>query len=84
MSEAEAPEIGWGLIGCGDIAGKRVAPALRDTPGSALVAVARARAALDAVLRTAKTGKLGDGKVFVTALDDAVRIRTGEHGELAL
>ena len=40
--------------------------------------------ALDAVLRTAKTGKLGDGKVFITALDDAVRIRTGEHGELAL
>ena len=43
MSEATA-EIGWGLIGCGDIAGKRVAPALRDTPGSVLVAVARARA----------------------------------------
>ena len=41
-------------------------------------------AALEAVLRTAKTGKLGDGKVFVTALDDAVRIRTGEHGEQAL
>ena len=37
-----------------------------------------------ALLRTAKTGKLGDGKVFVTALDDAVRIRTGEHGEQAL
>ena len=44
MSEATRPEVGWGLIGCGDIAGKRVAPALRDTPGSALVAVARARA----------------------------------------
>jgi nitrogen regulatory protein P-II 1 len=41
-------------------------------------------AALEAVLRTAKTGKLGDGKVFVTAIDDAVRIRTGEHGEQAL
>ncbi|HZM48852.1 MAG TPA: Gfo/Idh/MocA family oxidoreductase [Vicinamibacteria bacterium] len=47
MSEA-APEIGWGLIGCGDIAGKRVAAALRETPGSALVAVARKRAALAA------------------------------------
>src|SRR4029453_12230325 len=47
MSEA-APEIGWGLIGCGDIAGKRVAAALRKTPGSALVAVARKRAALAA------------------------------------
>jgi predicted dehydrogenase len=48
MSEAKGPEVGWGLIGCGDIAGKRVAAALRDTPGSALVAVARARAALAA------------------------------------
>lgn len=33
----------WGLIGCGDIAQKRVAPALLDAPGSALLAVARAR-----------------------------------------
>ena len=41
-------------------------------------------AALDVVLRTAKTGKLGDGKVFVTALDDAVRIRTGERGDGAV
>jgi 1,5-anhydro-D-fructose reductase (1,5-anhydro-D-mannitol-forming) len=34
----------WGLVGAGDIAAKRVAPALRDSPGSAFVAVARARA----------------------------------------
>ncbi len=39
---------------------------------------------IEAVLRTAKTGKFGDGKVFVTNLDDAVRIRTGERGEEAL
>jgi predicted dehydrogenase len=38
----------WGLIGCGDIAAKRVAAALRDSPGSALVTVARARADLAA------------------------------------
>jgi predicted dehydrogenase len=36
----------WGLVGCGDIAARRVAAALRDAPGSALVAVARARAEL--------------------------------------
>src|SRR4029077_18488265 len=36
----------WGLIGCGDIAAKRLAAALRDTPRSALVAVARRRADL--------------------------------------
>ena len=40
--------------------------------------------AMEAVLKTAKTGKFGDGKVFVTSLADVVRIRTGEHGEQAL
>ena len=39
---------------------------------------------VEAVLKTAKTGKFGDGKIFVTALDEAVRIRTGERGEGAL
>lgn len=43
-----------------------------------------AEAAVDAVLKTAKTGKFGDGKVFVSNLEDVVRIRTGEHGEQAL
>ena len=32
----------------------------------------------------AKTGSIGDGKVFVSSLEDAVRIRTGEHGERAI
>ena len=40
--------------------------------------------AVDAVLKTAKTGKFGDGKVFISSLVDVVRIRTGEHGEQAL
>jgi nitrogen regulatory protein P-II 1 len=40
--------------------------------------------AVEAVLKTAKTGKFGDGKVFVSSLDDIVRIRTGERGEAAL
>ena len=40
--------VGWGLVGCGDIAAKRVAAALGQAEGSALVAVARARAALAA------------------------------------
>src|SRR5260221_13209741 len=47
MGEAKAG-IGWGLLGCGDIAAKRVAGALRDAPGSALIAVPRARAELAA------------------------------------
>jgi nitrogen regulatory protein PII len=37
-----------------------------------------------AFLRSAKTGQFGDGKVFVSTLDDVVRIRTEEHGESAL
>jgi nitrogen regulatory protein PII len=40
--------------------------------------------AIEAVLKTGKTGKFGDGKVFVTSLDEVVRIRTGERGEAAL
>jgi nitrogen regulatory protein PII len=39
---------------------------------------------IETILRTAKTGSIGDGKIFVTALGDVVRIRTGESGELAL
>ena len=41
-------------------------------------------AAVEAVLKTAKTGKFGDGKIFVSALDEVIRIRTGERGEGAL
>ena len=33
---------------------------------------------------SAKTGSIGDGKVFVSTLEDAIRIRTGEHGDKAL
>ena len=38
----------------------------------------------DAITKTAGTGKFGDGKIFVTPLDDVIRIRTGERGEAAL
>ena len=43
-----------------------------------------AEAAVEAVLGTARTGKFGDGKVFVSSLEEVVRIRTGERGEAAL
>ena len=39
---------------------------------------------LEAILRTAQTGQIGDGKIFVTPLETSVRIRTGETGEAAL
>ncbi len=37
-----------------------------------------------AIVEAARTGKIGDGKVFITAVEDAVRIRNGESGETAL
>ncbi|GFO58094.1 nitrogen regulatory protein P-II 1 [Geomonas silvestris] len=37
-----------------------------------------------AVEQTAKTGRIGDGKIFVMALDEAIRIRTGEKGDEAI
>jgi nitrogen regulatory protein PII len=41
-------------------------------------------AVIDAITRAANTGKIGDGKIFVHAVSDVVRIRTGERGDSAL
>ncbi len=40
--------------------------------------------AIEAIVRVARTGKIGDGKIFVTPVEQAVRIRTGETNETAL
>jgi nitrogen regulatory protein P-II 1 len=42
------------------------------------------RDVVEAIAAVAKTGKIGDGKIFVTSIDEAVRIRTGERGEDAI
>jgi nitrogen regulatory protein P-II 1 len=39
---------------------------------------------IDMIVKTAQTGQIGDGKIFVSDLDNAIRIRTGEQGEDAL
>ena len=39
---------------------------------------------VDAILKTAKSGQIGDGKIFIYNVEDAVRIRTGESGKDAL
>lgn len=39
---------------------------------------------IDTLLRVANTGKMGDGKIFITELQQVIRIRTGEQGEAAL
>ena len=40
--------------------------------------------AMEAIITAARTGKIGDGKIFVTAVEQVVRIRTGESGEAAI
>ena len=40
--------------------------------------------AIDVIVKAAHTGKIGDGKIFVTAVEQVVRIRTGESGEAAV
>jgi nitrogen regulatory protein P-II 1 len=42
------------------------------------------QAVLDTIMRTAQTGQIGDGKIFVSELQNTIRIRTGETGELAI
>jgi nitrogen regulatory protein PII len=49
-----------------------------------VLADANVQAAVDAIVKAAKTGKIGDGKVFVSAIENAVRIRTEETGEQAV
>ncbi len=44
----------------------------------------RVESAVGAIVKAAKTGKIGDGKVFVTTVDQAIRIRTEEKGEYAV
>jgi nitrogen regulatory protein P-II 1 len=40
--------------------------------------------AIEAIVKAARTGKIGDGKIFVTSVEQTVRIRTGESGEAAV
>ena len=44
----------------------------------------RAQAAVNAIVKAAKTGKIGDGKVFVSRVEEAIRIRTGETDDRAI
>lgn len=49
-----------------------------------VVSDAECQAVIDEILRAARTGQVGDGKIFVTNLENVVRIRTGETGEQAI
>ncbi|MFM7103660.1 MAG: P-II family nitrogen regulator, partial [Verrucomicrobiota bacterium] len=49
-----------------------------------VVADAALDSAVQAIIKAAKTGKIGDGKIFVSSIDEAIRIRTEERGEAAV
>ena len=49
-----------------------------------VVPASLADAAVDAIVKAAHTGKIGDGKIFITAVEQVIRIRTGETGEAAI
>jgi nitrogen regulatory protein P-II 1 len=49
-----------------------------------VIADADADRAVDVILKAAKTGEIGDGKVFISTIDEAIRVRTLEAGESAL
>ncbi len=49
-----------------------------------VVADAQLQPAIQAIIRGAKTGKIGDGKIFVSSVEDVIRIRTEERGEQAV
>jgi nitrogen regulatory protein P-II 1 len=49
-----------------------------------VLADAQVSSAVDAIIKAAKTGKIGDGKIFVSSIQSAIRIRTGETGEQAV
>ena len=46
--------------------------------------ITRSRRRIKAITEAARTGKIGDGKIFLTRIDDAIRIRNEERGESAL
>lgn len=39
---------------------------------------------VEAILRAARTGEIGDGRIFIIPIEDSIRIRTGERGDIAL
>src|SRR6187455_212631 len=49
-----------------------------------VIAESMLEGAVDAIVKAARTGKIGDGKIFVTSVDQVIRIRTGETNEAAI
>ena len=49
-----------------------------------IVPANRASQVVETLTAAARSGKIGDGKIFISSIDDAIRIRSGEHGETVL
>ena len=49
-----------------------------------IVADAHLDQAIESIIKSARTGKIGDGKIFVTTVEQVIRIRTGESGDAAI
>jgi nitrogen regulatory protein P-II 1 len=49
-----------------------------------IVAEAMVEPSIQAIMKAARTGKIGDGKIFVSRIDEAIRIRNDERGEIAV
>ena len=49
-----------------------------------IVSEGRVESVLECLQKACQTGRIGDGKIFVSSIDDAMRIRTGERGEAAI
>jgi len=66
------------------VASQSVVDFLPKTQIDAVVSDGLVEAVIESIKQAASTGKIGDGKIFVTNVEHAVRIRTGETGEEAL
>ncbi len=64
--------------------GTRVVDMLLKVKVEVVVSDGNTQKAIDAIIGSAKTGNIGDGKIFVTSVDQAIRVRTGEQGDEAL
>jgi nitrogen regulatory protein P-II 1 len=49
-----------------------------------VIADAQVEEVTNTIVKAAQTGRIGDGKIFITSLEDTIRIRTGERGEEAI
>ena len=66
------------------VAGSYVVDMLPKVKLETVVTDENTRMAIDIIIENSRTGNIGDGKIFVTQVANAIRIRTGEEGEIAL